>query len=253
MSAKASTISQDVLTVLSGAVMDGQALSVTQQLDRALYLRVNKVLAALGGKWNRKTKAHLFTDDARELVDSVILTGKVFLPDNFDFFPTPAEVVEKLFAVADLRPDHIALEPSAGGGAIAIPLSKIVKRVDCIEFVPPAAAELRERFDSVIEASLLDVEPTPNYDRIIMNPPFSKRQDIHHVLHAAGFLKPGGRLVSVMAAGVVFREDKLSKGFRQFVSDHGGSITALPENSFKVSGTSVNTVIVEFEGAPRLT
>jgi hypothetical protein len=32
--------------------------------------------------------------------------------------------------------------------------------------------------------------------------------------------------------------------FRQFVTDHGGTITALPEGSFKSSGTNVNTCMV---------
>ena len=194
--------------------MSGPSLVIEAQLDRKLYVRVNKILAALGGKWNRKAKAHLFDNDAQDLVDAVILTGEVILPENFDYFPTPPAIAEKLFEVADLQPDHIALEPSAGGAAIAGPLAKIVKRVDCIEQVPSAAAELRTEFDSVIEAGFLDVPQSPDYDRIVMNPPFSKRQDIHHVLHAAGFLKPGGRLVSVMAAGVTFRDDKLSVNFR---------------------------------------
>ena len=248
MTVKTRTIEQDVLTVLSGAVMDGPALSITAQLDRPLYMKVNKVLTALGGKWNRKAKAHLFDDDAQDLVDAVILTGEVVLPEDFDYFPTPSEVAEKLFELADLQPDHIALEPNAGGAAIAAPLAKLVGRVDCIEQVPAAAEELRADFESVIEGSLLDVEPTPDYDRIVMNPPFSKRQDIHHVLHAAKFLKPGGRLVSVMAAGVTFREDKLAKEFRAFVEEHNGSIETLPEQSFKSSGTTVNTVVVILEG-----
>lgn len=247
MSTKTLTIEQDVLAVLSGAAMDGPSLAIEAQLDRKLYVRVNKILAALGGKWNRKAKAHLFADDAQDLVDSVILTGQVTLPDNFDYFPTPTAVLETLLEAADLQADHVALEPNAGGAAIAGPLAKIVKRVDCIEQVPAAAAGLRADFDSVIEADFLEVPQSPDYDRIVMNPPFSKRNDIHHVLHAAGFLKPGGKLVSVMAAGVTFRDDKLAVSFREFVEERGGSITPLPEKSFQVSGTCINTVIVEFE------
>lgn len=249
MSAKAHTIEQDVLAVLSGAVISGLALSITAQLDRKLYVRVNKVLTALGGKWNRKAKAHLFADDAQDLVDSVILTGKVYLPDNFDYFPTPPEVAEQLFELADLQADHVVLEPSAGGAALARPMAEIVARVDCVESVPPAAAELRKEFDNVIEDDFLKVEPSPDYDRVVMNPPFSKRNDIHHVLHAAKFLKPGGRLVSVMASGVTFREDRLATEFREFVEEHNGTIEPLPEGSFKVSGTGVNTVIVTLEGS----
>ena len=47
-----------------------------------------------------------------------------------------------------------------------------------------------------------------------------------------------------MGAGVVFRENKLTTDFRQFVEDCDGSIDPLPEGAFKQSGTMVNTVIV---------
>jgi 16S rRNA G1207 methylase RsmC len=77
-----------------------------------------------------------------------------------------------------------------------------------------------------------------------MNPPFSKGQDIQHVTHALGFLKPGGRLVAIMGAGVTFRQDKRATEFRELVQAMGGTIARLPEGSFKSSGTMVNTVIV---------
>ena len=37
------------------------------------------------------------------------------------------------------------------------------------------------------------------YDRIIANPPFTKNQDIDHVMQMWNFLKPGGRIVSIMS------------------------------------------------------
>ena len=37
------------------------------------------------------------------------------------------------------------------------------------------------------------------YDRILMNPPFEKLQDIDHVRHCFDQLKEGGVLVAVMA------------------------------------------------------
>jgi hypothetical protein len=48
------TISDDVREVLAAAVIDERTVKLTQQLDRKLYLGVNKVLAASGGKWNRE-------------------------------------------------------------------------------------------------------------------------------------------------------------------------------------------------------
>ena len=71
-----------------------------------------------------------------------------------------------------------------------------------------------------------------------------------HVLHAARFLSPGGRLVSVMSAGVTFRTSAKHAAFRDFVAAHNGAIEPLPEGAFKPSGTSVNTVIVTLEATP---
>lgn len=101
---------------------------------------------------------------------------------------------------------------------------------------------------SVLQSDFLAQSPQPQYDRVIMNPPFEKQADIKHVLHAHKFLKPGGRLVSVMAASVLFRTNRLTVEFREFIQAKGGWIQELPEGSFKTSGTMVNTVIVTIPG-----
>ena len=55
------------------------------------------------------------------------------------------------------------------------------------------------------------------YDRIIMNPPFSNRQDAEHVRHAYDLLKPNGRIVAIMGEGVflvvIKRRLSLESGF----------------------------------------
>src|SRR4030042_4964611 len=95
----------------------------------------------------------------------------------------------------------------------------------------------------IIQADFLSVEPKPLYDRVVMNPPFEMQQDIDHVMHAWKFLKPGGRLVSIMSSGVLFRENKKTSEFRNHI-DEFGNMERLPEGSFKESGTMVNTCIV---------
>lgn len=77
-----------------------------------------------------------------------------------------------------------------------------------------------------------------------MNPPFDRGRDVDHVTHALKFLKPGGRLVSIMAAGVEYRTDRKTSDFRATVERFKGSIRDLPFGSFAESGTNVNTVIV---------
>lgn len=244
-------INDQVLAVLSGAQMRGNTLVITQQLDRALYTQTNKVLEAAGGKWDRKAKAHLFPSDAAERMDQIILTGEVTIPkDEFDYFPTPAALADRMVQEAHLQRCSKVLEPSAGTGAILQALAKLdlALEIVAVELNPAMARGLKETFGSGVEVLAQDFlaanKPMPVFDAVVMNPPFGKRADIHHVIHATQFLRPGGRLVAVMSAGVEFRQDRLATEFRAMVDRTHGSIERLPEGTFKPSGTGVNTVLV---------
>ncbi|BBE51122.1 type 11 methyltransferase [Ferriphaselus amnicola] len=237
----------DVLAVLSRAETNGHALVLTGQLDRRMYERTNKVLEAAGGKWNRKAKAHLFDNEAATRVDQIILSGEVDVPkDEFNFFPSPPAVVERLMELADVSHGMRVLEPSAGKGAIAFACADAGARVDCYELMEENFVALAGdvRLGSVRHMDFLAQVPEASYDRVVMNPPFAKQADIRHVLHALRFLKLGGLLVSVMAASVAFRDNKLTADFRELIRQRGGDIEALPEGAFKASGTMVRSVIV---------
>lgn len=236
-----------VLQVLSVAELDGQALRLTGQLDRAMYTKVNKVIEAAGGKWDRKAKAHLFDRPASDRVEEIILTGEVEVPkDEFNYFPSPPDVVSRLIELADVKPGMRVLEPSAGSGAIADEVALIVgkENVYCVELMERNFNTLDEKGYEVLMSDFTMQDPNPIYDRVVMNPPFAKQQDIKHVLHALRFLKPDGLLVSVMASSVTFRDNKLTQDFRDLIRERGGDIEALPEAAFKASGTMVRTVIV---------
>ncbi|WP_186101834.1 SAM-dependent methyltransferase [Burkholderia gladioli] len=238
-------IATDVLATLSAAETNGNQLKLVGQLDRSLYERTNKVLEAAGGKWNRKAKAHLFDGDADDAIEQIILTGEIAIPQDFGYFPTPPAVVERLVELADVREGHRVLEPSAGRGNIACAFRDTV--VDCYELLPANVDALKVLgYDhwSITQADFLSVEPSPIYDRVVMNPPFEKRADIYHVKHALKFLIPGGLLVSVMSASVSFRTDRLATEFRELIEERGGLIEPVAEGAFKSSGTMVNTVIV---------
>lgn len=190
-------------------------------------------------------QAHLFEGDASEIMDAIILTGKVTCKKSeLGYFPTPKNIVRRLIELADVMPHMSILEPSAGQGAIAQELAKIAADVCCYEIDGGNVVVLLKKEITSATRDFLSVEPSPTFDRVVMNPPFTKQMDILHVLHAYKFLKPGGRLVSVMASGVEFRSNKLTTDFRQFIISHNGGIEALPEGSFLESGTGVNTVIV---------
>jgi hypothetical protein len=75
-----------------------------------------------------------------------------------------------------------------------------------------------------------------------MNPPFENNQDIKHIQHAFTLLKPGGRIVAIMAnrAG-----QNRAKEFFDFVGNHG-YYESNPEGAFKSAfkPTGVNTITV---------
>ena len=79
------------------------------------------------------------------------------------------------------------------------------------------------------------------YDRILMNPPFERGQDMDHVQRAYKCLKNGGRLVAIVGEGCFYRESQKAKDFRMFLSEKETYIHKLPAGTFKVSGTSTNT------------
>jgi predicted RNA methylase len=240
-------VSTEVLTILDRSTISGNALHLPNvRLDRKLYETVNKVLVAAGGKWNRKAQAHLFDGDAAAAIEPVILTGQVVdARQEYGYFPTPPPIVEQMILHAGVWTGAEVLEPSAGRGAIAGPLAARGAIVDCIELLPKNADVItgggyaRE----VTVGDFLTVDPSAAYDLVLMNPPFARQADITHVRHALRFLRPDdGLLVAIMSAGVQFREN--AQSFRDLVHDRRGDIEALPDDSFKESGTGVRTVLV---------
>jgi len=163
------------------------------------------------------------------------------------YFPTPPAVVELMLDHANIGPVDVVCEPSAGSGAI---IDGIIERHGDTPII--VVYEINATLCEILRLKGFDARPLdflasdcrPSYDRIVMNPPFENQQDVKHVLHAYSRLKPGGRLVSVMSASPFFRSNKESVAFRQWLEKIGGEVVNLPENSFKDSGTGVNTKLV---------
>jgi hypothetical protein len=238
-------VAEDVMAVLARAHCDGGKLVLVGQLDRKMYEAVNQVLVAAGGKWNRGAKAHLFEGVAAERIEQVLLTGEVTTVQDLNYFPTPEWIGRQMLDYGDVYCGMTVLEPSAGRGALVNVISQRAV-VDAIEQHEPFVKELVDtgHCRSVAAGDFLAIRPEgPLYDRVVMNPPFGKQADIRHVLHALQFVKPGGRLVSVMANGVGFRSNRDTVAFRLRVEDAGGYFDLLPDDAFKESGTGVRTVL----------
>jgi predicted RNA methylase len=250
-------IDPDVLDVLAMLDCDGTAVRITEQLDRKLYEKTNKVLVALGGKWTRGAKAHLFGSDPRPRLDLAMTTGEVETGQDVGFFETPAPLAKQLVKMAAVRPGQLTLEPSAGTGRIVDALLAVGAHVTALEWDATRRTVLRTRSveNDQLTVSIAEdfmfwgIEPDGGFDRVVMNPPFCKvggGDHLDHVRRAFGMLGPSGVLVSVMPASVAFRRDRRYAEFRAWCEEHG-TIDPLPEGSFKASGTGVNTVVVRLE------
>lgn len=242
-------IDEATLSILSMVTVDGDMVFLTcGLLNRRQYLSVNEILANIGGKWNKKTKAHVFDGNPTERLEAVLLSGEITPPKKYGYFPTPPDIAQMVIDMACIESGDRVLEPSAGQGAIAEKIPTPKNRIVCYEVLPDNVLVLRGKGFEVNQFDFLQVAPAPIYDRVTMNPPFSyegfPQAEIDHVKHALKFLKPGGILVSVMSTGITFRQNKKTVEFRDFVNGHG-EIMPLPEGSFKESGANVNTVIVK--------
>lgn len=239
-------ISQDVMEVLDRADVAGDRLVLTGQLDRKLYADVNKVLEAIGGKWNRGAKAHVFDGPVAEVLNPIMETGEYSrTKQDFGQFDSPPAVVRRVIELADIRPGMDVLEPSAGIGNIVRGIIGAGGTPHAFEIDAKRRAVCQELMAfPVASADFLTFHAAPTFDRVVMNPPFAGQADITHVVHAAKFLKPGGRLVSVMSAGAMFRGNRRAVDFREFVEAHAGGFERLADGSFSVAGTAIHTCIV---------
>lgn len=240
----------DVLDVIKAMRWSDDGLSgeLVGQLDRKLYEKVNKALDVMGGKWNKKAKAHLFTFDPRPQVEGLLESGGLTV-ERDGFFETPEGIVTKMIKLANISHGDKVLEPSAGMGRIAIGLKNAGANVFCVEKNENRAKHLDELGFMCFVQDFLTISTSTmnNFDAAVMNPPFEEGQDAQHVMYAYEFLREGGMLVSVMGEGVFFRSDKKSVAFREWLDAVGGETIELPEGSFKESGTGVNTRLVVIE------
>jgi len=171
-------------------------------------------------------------------------------------FYTPEDLAVELVEAAGLDRGYRVLEPSAGGGSIVrAAIRANSSRVTAIENDPQSVellGYLADRVNKYDEGRMVvrygdffDVSPDDEgFDAVVMNPPFSNGQEVEHVLHAFTFLKPGGRLVSVMSKAITYRDKGRYGVFAQFLEGAGAEIRPITSGSFTESGTNVETVMV---------
>lgn len=160
-------------------------------------------------------------------------------------FPTPPLLAARMADEADLSEGQTVLEPSAGTGNILRAISQATGgkvHIKAVEINYDLCEVLRARgsADDVIHRDFMECKnELGQFDRILMNPPFTNAQDVSHIQHAFTMLKPGGLLVAICMDG-----SKQKSALLPLVEKTGGIWEPLPAGSFSESGTQVNTVML---------
>lgn len=231
----------------------GDMVRIPFDLDRPLYEDVNRMLKDLGGWWDGRNtvRAHVFPHRIEEFLKQCLAAGEYPGRNEQGWYATPPALVQQVVDLAGIRAGDTVLEPSAGTGAMTGDIARRGGVVDAVESDARRAGVLRAQNDcrTVTEADFLALDPlalAEGYDRIVMNPPFSNGLD--HILHAVGFMKDDGHLVSIMSQGLMWWSDRKTTEFRELVEEVGGELEKLPDDSFAVSGTSVRTCLLFLPG-----
>lgn len=241
-------IKKSILDIIASCeIHDKLLLLPPVQLDRTDYVAVNKVLEALGGKWNRKEGGHVFDYDPSEKIEEIILTGEYTdAKKDYQFFPTPPDLAEYLCNLAEIDETTTVLEPSCGKGSITDAVWKRKPaRLLGIELNEDLKPHLSGKPYEILLGQDFLTYTGETWDRIVMNPPFSKCQGRTHILKAYELLNSGGILVAVASSSILWRTDNRSEVFRDFLSGVHASIEELDEGTFKESGTMVRACIVK--------
>ncbi len=237
--------------VLQACTVEGMTVKLPSvQLERKLYQDVAKSLQLIGGKWQGgKVMAFVFPQNPADLLNQISSGDKRNIKKEFQFFATPSHLATKLVDYANIdSPDLMILEPSAGQGAIVKAI--LDKEPDSIvhgfELMDINRTFLDKIKDFVLLGNDFLKEPKAyqQFDRIIANPPFSKNQDIDHIIQMYLCCKKGGRIVTIAGRHWQIGQERKCQQFREWLNEIGAQVIDIEAGEFKESGTAISTVII---------
>lgn len=152
---------------------------------------------------------------------------------GIDFFPTPANVAQRMARLAGISKGTRVLEPSAGNGNLADAAKAAGGEVDVIEISSQLRDILTAKGYTVVAHDFDDFTPEQPYQAIVMNPPWSSRKDASQIMRAFDMLASGGRLVAIAGEGVFFGQDQKAVAFREWLDTHNATVEKLEGGTFK--------------------
>lgn len=176
---------------------------------------------------------------------------------DLQFYPTPDEVIERIMHDVRLETGQKVLEPSCGDGRILDWLRAKQSGLNLfgVEVDAGRVEQTRAKGHTVYHSNFLATTPIPDFDLVVMNPPFYGLHWQKHLEHAQRFLRPppegkrwgGGQLICILPA-TAFYDGHLGKMGLVKADAHekdrgwlDSGWRDLPVASFAASGTNVPT------------
>lgn len=166
-----------------------------------------EVLQLLGVKERKYEHFTWFSTDydAISVLRRVAYQGWVDDYKSYQFYPTKKELAKKLIDYASFETgNEIVLEPSAGQGGLCIEIPVGKENIDCVEISKINQLILESKGYNIIDEDFLKFsqKTKKRYDRIVMNPPFSKGRAKLHVEQAFRLLNENGNVSAIVPASM---------------------------------------------------
>ena len=232
--------------ISQGKLEDGVYFLPNIQIERKKYLDIAKHLQFLGGKWTRGKGGFVFDREISNIDE--LLGDNIKLKKEIQLFETPEDLADELVDLAEITDScDTFLEPSAGRGRI---IKAIQKQNSCCPIDYCEINETNRKYLDKLEHinfvgdNFLTFKTDKLYSRIIANPPFTKNQDIEHILRMYELLDENGVLVSISSLHWSIGQEKKCQEFRRFLELTKAEIIDIEAGKFKDSGTMVGGKII---------
>lgn len=191
-----------VLSVLGDMRQTGNELAVPylSEVSKPVLAEAIQTLEYIGGVHEKNVVR--FDYDPRYVLRDIVTSGCIPDQKAHQFYPTPENVAQAAVALADIGPDDVCLEPSAGQGGL---VSFMPDNTQCVEISGLHCTILRAKGYACEQADFIAwsaqaVCEGNLFDRVILNPPYSEGRWLAHLQAAASVLAPGGRVVCILPA-----------------------------------------------------
>lgn len=201
-------------------------------------------------------------------------------------FFTPPQITRYLADWAVRSPDDAVFEPSAGDAAFLVAATERLRRLgaeqpelDGVEIHPASVATARRRVVEaggtarVRTADFFDIAPKPRYSAVLGNPPYIRYQEFRgsqraqsrraalkagvtlsalasswaaFTVHAALFLRPGGRMALVLPAELL--SVNYAAAVRKFLFDRFASVELVMFDEQVFPGAEADVVLLLADG-----